>query len=210
MCPVKSNKVSKAMKPGSPAQDPSHNVWRSEPHPLDAIFAPRSVAVIGATDRAGSVGRAVLWSLVSSPFGGTVYPVSDKRTSVLGIKAYKNVGELPEAVDLAVIVTPAATVPTIVGECVKAGIRGAIVISAGFKEHGEQGKELERQILQAHPGYGAPSNWAELPGRDESHQRVERHLRFEHCAPGKRRLHQPKRGAVYGDSGLGAERDGRL
>jgi acetyltransferase len=112
------------------------------------------VAVIGATDRAGSVGRAVLWSLVSSPFGGTVYPISDKRSSVLGIKAYKSVKDAPELVDLAVIVTPAITVPDIISECVAAGVRGAIVISAGFKEHGEQGKELECQILDRIAGTG--------------------------------------------------------
>ncbi len=147
MSPTKAaNKTSKAAKK-LPAQDRAHDVLRSEPHPLDAIFAPHSVAVIGASDRAGSVGRAVLWSLVSSPFGGTVYPISEKRSSVLGIKAYKSVADLPETVDLAVVITPAVTVPAIIGECVDAGVRGAIVISAGFKEHGEQGKELERQIL---------------------------------------------------------------
>jgi acetyltransferase len=152
----KVNKVSRAnkAKPGLPTQDRAHDVWHSEPHPLDAIFAPRSVAVIGASDRAGSVGRAVLWSLVSSPFGGTVYPVSEKRASVLGIKAYRSVADLPEAVDLAVVVTPAATVPGITGECVEAGVRGAIVVSAGFKEHGEKGKELERQILERIRGTG--------------------------------------------------------
>jgi len=131
-----------------PSHDRAHDVLRSEGHPLDAIFAPHSVAVIGASERAGSVGRAVLWSLVSSPFGGTVYPISDKRTSVLGIKAYKRIADIPETVDLAVIVTPAATVPEIITECVNQDVRGAIVISAGFKEHGEQGKELERQILE--------------------------------------------------------------
>src|SRR5215475_3645355 len=128
-----SGKTSKPAKT-LPAQDRAHDVLRSEPHPLDAIFSPRSVAVIGATDRAGSVGRAVLWSLVSSPFGGTVYPVSDKRTSVLGIKAYKCVTVFPEPVDLAVVITPAVTVPGIIADCVSAGVRGAIVISAGFKE----------------------------------------------------------------------------
>src|SRR5579864_529200 len=143
-----SGKVSKASKKTLPAQDRAHDVLRSEGHPLDAIFAPHSVAVIGASDRAGSVGRAVLWSLVSSPFGGTVYPISDKRSSVLGVKAYKSVADLPESVDLAVVVTPAATVPGIISECVEAGVGGAIVISAGFKEHGEQGRELERQILE--------------------------------------------------------------
>jgi acetyltransferase len=157
MSPAKtSGKVSKVSKPAKaePTQDRAHDVLRSEPHPLDAIFAPRSVAVIGATDRAGSMGRAVLWSLVSSPFGGTVYPISDKRTSVLGIKAYKCVADLPEVVDLAVVITPATTVPAIIGDCAQAGVRGAIVISAGFKEHGEQGKELERQILERIHGTG--------------------------------------------------------
>src|SRR5579864_8690411 len=149
-----SGKVSKASKKTLPAQDRAHDVLRSEGHPLDAIFAPHSVAVIGASDRAGSVGRAVLWSLVSSPFGGTVYPISDKRSSVLGVKAYKSVADLPESVDLAVVVTPAATVPGIISECVEAGVGGAIVISAGFKEHGEQGKELERQILERIQGTG--------------------------------------------------------
>jgi acetyltransferase len=128
--------------------DRSHDVLRTEGHPLDPIFAPRSVAVIGATERPGSVGRSVLWSLVSSPFGGTVYPVSDKRQSVLGIKAYRDVSHIPEQVDLAVVVTPASTVPGIIDQCVAAKVGGAIVISAGFKEHGEAGKELERQILE--------------------------------------------------------------
>ncbi len=131
-----------------PIHDKAHDVLRTERHPLDAIFKPDSVAVIGASDRAGSVGRAVLWSLVSSPFGGTVYPVSDKRSSVLGIKAYPDVEQIPETVDLAVIVTPADSVPNVISQCVAAGVRGAIVISAGFKEHGEHGKELERQILE--------------------------------------------------------------
>ena len=143
---MSSSKVGQRPRRG-PTQDKAHDVLRSEGHPLDAIFTPHSVAVVGATDRQGSIGRAVLWSLVSNPFGGTVYPVSDKRTSVLGIKAYRSVEEIPEPVDLAVIVTPADTVPGVIGQCIAAGVRGAIVISDGFKEHGEHGKELERQIL---------------------------------------------------------------
>ena len=156
MSTVKPSKVNKSRvgKGKLPTQDRAHDVLHSEGHPLDAIFSPHSVAVVGATDRAGSVGRAVLWSLVSSPFGGTVYPVSEKRTSVLGIKAYKRVADIPEIIDLAVVVTPAVTVPGVIGECVEAGVRGAIVISAGFKEHGEQGKELERQILERIRGTG--------------------------------------------------------
>ena len=113
---------------------------------LRAIFAPRSVAVIGATEKEGSVGRTVLWNLISNPFGGTVYPVNAQHSQVLGIKAYPNVASVPEPVDLAVIITPAPTVPGIVSECVAAGVKSAIIISAGFKEAGAAGVELERQI----------------------------------------------------------------
>ena len=126
----------------------AHDVYRYGSRPLDAIFAPESVAVIGATERKGSVGRTILWNLISTSFGGTVYPVNPKRPSVLGIKAYKSIGEVPDKVDLAVIVTPARTVPGVVRDCVDAGVAGAIIISAGFKEIGPEGAELERQILE--------------------------------------------------------------
>ena len=114
---------------------------------LDVFFAPKTVAVTGATETAGSVGRTILWNLVTSPFGGTVFPVNPKRPSVLGVKAYKHISEVPEPVDLAVIVTPAASVPGIMHDCAAQGVRGAIVISAGFKEIGPAGVELERQIM---------------------------------------------------------------
>lgn len=129
--------------------DPAHNVLRyEERQPLDAIFKPKNVAIVGATEKAGSVGRTLLWNLISNPFGGTVFPINPKRSSVLGIKAYPNIAAVPEPVDLAVIATPAPTVPGVIGECVDAGVEGAIIISAGFKEVGEQGIQLEQQILQ--------------------------------------------------------------
>ena len=128
--------------------DPSSDVYRSESHPLDPLFSPHSVAVIGASERAGSVGRSVLWNLLSSPFGGTVFPVNAKRPNVLGIKAYPSVRDLPDKVDLVVLTTPADTVPGLIAESVELGIPAAIVISAGFKEYGEHGKELERQISE--------------------------------------------------------------
>jgi acetyltransferase len=141
---------SAAIKPAKPkpVRDPSQDVLRAEGHPLDAIFKPQSVAVVGATERQGSVGRTILWNLLSTPFGGTVYPINPNRGSVLGIRAYKSLAAVPERVELAVIVTPADTVPAVIAECVEAGVQGAIVISAGFKEHGEHGKELERQIRE--------------------------------------------------------------
>ena len=125
----------------------AHDIFRQTYHPLDVFFSPASVAVIGATETTGSVGRTLLWNLISSPFGGTVYPVNPKRSHVLGIRAYPSIGAIPEEVDLAVIVTPAATVPAIVGECVDAGVKGAVVISAGFKECGLAGAEMEREIV---------------------------------------------------------------
>ena len=128
--------------------DPSSDVYRSETHPLDPLFLPQSVAVVGASERVGGVGRSVLWNLLSSPFGGTVFPVNAKRPNVLGIKAYPNLRELPDKVDLIVVVTPADSVPDIISEAVELKIPAAIVISAGFKEFGEHGKELERQIAQ--------------------------------------------------------------
>lgn len=122
-------------------------------NPLDAIFAPQAVAVIGASEKVGSVGRTLLWNLISHPFGGTVFPVNPQRHSVLGIKAYPTISDVPEPIDLAIIATPAPTVPKIIAECVDAGIKGAIVISAGFKEAGAEGIALEQQILaQAHQG----------------------------------------------------------
>lgn len=131
-----------------PVVDPTYDVIRSESRALDAIFQPRNVAVIGATENAGTVGRTVLWNLISSPFGGTVYPVNPKRPSVLGIKAYPSILDVPDKVDLAVIVTPATAAPGIMAQCVDAGVKGVIIISAGFKEIGPAGVELERQVLE--------------------------------------------------------------
>ncbi|NDJ62608.1 MAG: bifunctional acetate--CoA ligase family protein/GNAT family N-acetyltransferase [Chloroflexi bacterium] len=113
---------------------------------LDAIFAPKNVAVIGATERPGSVGRTILWNLISNPFGGAVFPVNPGRSNVLGIRAYPNIAAVPEQVDLAVVVTPAHTVPGVIKECVDVGITGAIIISAGFKERGPEGVALEAEI----------------------------------------------------------------
>lgn len=115
--------------------------------PVNIFFAPKSVAVIGASEAPGSVGRTVLWNLVSSPFGGTVYPVNDKRTNVLGIKSYPNLSALPQPVDLAVVITPAPSVPGIIAECAATGVGGAIIISAGFKETGPDGLALEQRVL---------------------------------------------------------------
>ncbi|WP_035988563.1 bifunctional acetate--CoA ligase family protein/GNAT family N-acetyltransferase [Leptolyngbya sp. KIOST-1] len=133
--------------------DPVMDVWKTGSHPLDPIFSPRSVAVVGATERPGSVGRTVLWNLISHPFGGTVYPINPKRHNVLGIQAYDRLSALPEAPDLAIIAIPAPGVPAVVQECVDVGVKGAIILSAGFKEIGVEGIELERQIQAIADGH---------------------------------------------------------
>ena len=98
---------------------------RKRKQPLDVFFSPKTVAVIGATENVGTVGRTVLWNLVTSPFGGTVYPVNPKRPSVLGVKAYPSVSDIPEQVDLAVIITPPASIPGLIKECGENGVQGA-------------------------------------------------------------------------------------
>ena len=125
----------------------AHDVMRYDRNPLDSIFAPQSVAVIGATEREGSVGRTIMWNLISNSFGGTIFPINPKRKNVLGIKAYESITAVSESIDLAVIVTPARTVPNLVRECVNNGVHGAIIISAGFKETGPEGVTLEQEVL---------------------------------------------------------------
>jgi acetyltransferase len=116
-------------------------------NPLDCFVKPDAVAVVGATEKPGSVGRTILANLISSPFGGTVYPINPNRPSVLGVKAYASLAAVPDPVDLAVIVTPAGTIPGIVDECAAIGVKAAIIISAGFKETGPEGAALEQRIL---------------------------------------------------------------
>ena len=128
--------------------DSAQDLLRPREHPLDVFFQPESVALIGATENPGSVGRTVLWNLISTPFGGTVYPVNPKRPSVLGIRAYPSISAVPEQVDLAVVTTPAKSVPGIIRECVQTGMKAAIVISAGFKELGPEGLDLENRVLE--------------------------------------------------------------
>jgi acetyltransferase len=113
---------------------------------LEALFLPRSVAVIGATDRAGTVGRSVISNLLESKSPIKVYAVNPSHGEVLGLKTYKHIGDIAGGVDLAVVVTPAQTVPRIIGECVDAGVKSAVVISAGFREQGHAGALLEEEI----------------------------------------------------------------
>ena len=121
---------------------------QSERNSLETIFHPKSVAIIGATETPGSVGRTVFENVLAGSLKDSVYPVSLRSPEIFGRKAYKNIGDVPVPIDLAVIVTPSKTVPGIIAECVNAGIPSAVIISAGFKEAGPAGVELERQIVE--------------------------------------------------------------
>lgn len=124
-----------------------------KPGDMKALFDPQTIALIGATDENGSVGRALLENLMGS---GTrkVFPVNPGRKELLGLSCHSGVLAVKEEIDLAVIATPAPTVPSIVDECGQAGVAGAIIISAGFKEIGHAGKELENEIITVRKKYG--------------------------------------------------------
>jgi len=120
---------------------------------LDKIFSPKSIAIIGASDEEGSVGYILTKNLTEMGYGGRVYPVNIHKPEILGQKAYKTVDDLPEIVDLAVIAIPARAVPDVLEQCGKAGITGVIIISAGFKETGPEGRALEEKILEIKKKY---------------------------------------------------------
>jgi len=114
--------------------------------PLDALFKPTSVAVVGATETQGRVGRTVLANLIAAGYQGDLYPVNPKRTEVLGLRCYPSLAEIGKPIDLAMIVTPAASVPAVIRDCLATGVSAAVVISAGFREAGPAGQALEQEI----------------------------------------------------------------
>ena len=114
---------------------------------LDKIFNPQNVAIIGASEVEGSVGYAIAKNFTQLGYVGKVYFVNIRTPAILGVKTYKTVDQIPEPVDLAIIATPAKTVPDVMEECGRAQVKGVIIISAGFKETGLEGKALEDKIL---------------------------------------------------------------
>jgi acetyltransferase len=115
---------------------------------LDKIFKPQRIAVIGASPRPESVGATVLHNLLNSGSDAVVYPINPKYEAIHGIHTWPSVRDVPKTPDLAVICIPAASVPQMIRECGAAGVMGIIILSAGFREVGEKGRELERQVDQ--------------------------------------------------------------
>ncbi|MDP2829273.1 MAG: bifunctional acetate--CoA ligase family protein/GNAT family N-acetyltransferase [Sulfuricellaceae bacterium] len=123
-------------------------------HYLNPLFAPKSVAVFGASDRADAIGQIVFQNMLESGFQGGLYPINPKRPEVQGRKAFANLGEIGEPVELAVIATPPQTVPDIIEECGKNGVKAAVIITAGFSETGAKGAALEKAVMDNAHLYG--------------------------------------------------------
>lgn len=142
----------------SESKGTAHDFWKHyQERPLDAIFRPKSVAVIGATEKEGSVGRTLLWNLLRNPFGGTIYPVNSNpaRKNIFGIPCYTKLRDVMDqnmyrdsTIDLAIIAVPAKAVKGVMQDCVEVGAKGVIIISAGFKETGAEGAKLEQEIYE--------------------------------------------------------------
>jgi acetyltransferase len=126
------------------------------PSGLDSIFAPQSVAIVGATRVPGTVPYDIFYNILKDNFQGTIYPVSPRERSIAGVKAYKYVLDIPDPVDLAVIVFPSNVVKLAMEQCGQKGVKGAVIISAGFREVGPAGLEREEEVKEIAGNYGIP------------------------------------------------------
>ncbi len=118
-------------------------------HNLDRIFRPAAVAVIGASEKQGSIGRALMENMVKAGYKGALYPVNPRYRELFGLRSFESLRAVDGPVDLAVIAIPITSVPEAIEECAAASVGGAVIISAGGKETGEKGREMERRILEA-------------------------------------------------------------
>jgi len=125
-----------------------------EEHYLTSLFEPKSVAVIGASDRENSVGNIIYRNIVAAGYKGRLYPINPKHDTVQGVQAYKSIEEIGARVDLAVIATQARSVPAIIEQCGRSGVKNAVVITAGFAEAGHSGAALERKMVEIARSYG--------------------------------------------------------
>src|SRR5271157_5109602 len=123
-------------------------------HPLDSLLKPQSIAVVGASRRAGSIGREILHQLIEFEYRGMLFPVNPKADFVHSMKAYPSVSSIPDPVDLAIIVVPREAVLAVVDDCGKKGVKGLVVITAGFSETGDEGRRMEAELSKRIRRYG--------------------------------------------------------
>jgi acetyltransferase len=120
---------------------------------IQVMFDPKTIALIGATEKTGAIGRTILENLLRSK-DRRIFPINPHASKVLDVKSYPAIAGVPEHVDLAVVATPAQSVPVVVEECGRAGVEGVVIISAGFKEIGQEGIRLESEIDRMRKKYG--------------------------------------------------------
>jgi acyl-CoA synthetase (NDP forming) len=139
---------------------------------LDAIFKPRSVALIGASATPGKLGHDVLYNLIHAGFSGPIYPVNPKADQLLGLPAYKSIQDISPAPELAVIIVPAKAVPATLQQCGEAGIKAAIVVTGGFAEAGEEGEKLQEELAAVARRYGIRVIGPNCQGVNNPHQHL--------------------------------------
>jgi len=115
---------------------------------LDAVMKPRSIAVIGASERQEAFGCSIFKNLLEYGFAGDLYPINNKSETIFNVKAYKSILDVPGDVDMAVIVIPNKFVPQVIEECGQKGVKGLVIITAGYKETGKDGAQLERELAE--------------------------------------------------------------
>jgi acetyltransferase len=164
---------------------------------LDVFFKPESVAVIGASEKDKTIGQALVYNLLKDEFPGTIYPVNRKYQEIQGLRAYPLVTEVKSPIDLAIIAIPIKDVPSAMRECGEAGIHAAIIISAGGKETGLAGKEIEAAIKaeaqKAAIRYLGPNSLGKVARQFRAHLRP----------TGQPGLHLPERRSVQFHPGMG-------
>ena len=180
----------------------------SADHPLAAVFAPKSVAVLGVTATPGTVPYDIFHNILGSGYRGTVYPVAPGKRSICAVRAYRYVLDIEDEVDQAVIVFPANVVERALEQCGEKGVKSAIVISAGFREVGPQGARARAAAEGNLRGIRHRHDRAELPGRDQhrSGSAIERLLRAEDARRRADRLSQPVGALVHGGARLRPEK----
>ena len=164
---------------------------QAEAASIARILRPRGVAVIGASRSNGSVGNALFRNILESGFQGTVHPVNPKASSVQGVKAYPSVLDIPDDIDLAIISVPAALAPTVLEECGRKGVAGAVIITAGFAETGEEGAAAQQALMASARHHGIRIVGPNCMGIVNTEEGVRLNATFAPVKPARGRVQMP-------------------
>ena len=166
------------------------------------MFSPKTVALIGASDKPDSPGRAILHNLLLTA-DRRVFPVNPHKATLLDIPAYPTISSIPEKIDLAIIATPAPSVPSVVEECGEAGVEGVVIISSGFRETGEEGERREEEIVGIRKRYSMRIVGPNSLGFIRPHIGLNTTPLDIQSSFRQRRLHLPKRRVWPGTARMG-------